>query len=93
VTQTFDLASTILPGILLGIPLGAFVIRRLDAETFRRICMSSDVWIVGFGLARVLAELKIATGISAYSPMLVAVLLDAWLLYAYFGRRKARLLI
>ena len=26
----------------------------VDAETFRRICMSFDAWVVGFGLSRVL---------------------------------------
>ncbi|MEK6603154.1 MAG: sulfite exporter TauE/SafE family protein, partial [Nitrospirota bacterium] len=40
---------TIIPGVLVGIPLGAYLIRRLDAETFRRICMSFDAWVVGFG--------------------------------------------
>ncbi len=39
--------------VIVGIPLGAFVIRRMDAETFRRICMSFDAWVVGFGLSRV----------------------------------------
>src|SRR6267378_7660590 len=42
--------------VIVGIPLGAYFIRRLDAETFRRICMSFDAWIVGFGLSRVLIE-------------------------------------
>lgn len=89
VTDSLALASTIVPAVLVGIPLGAFVIRRLDAETFRRVCMSFDVWVVGFGLSRVLVDLKLAQGGFAYGPMALAVLLDAWLLYAFFKGRRA----
>ena len=48
-----------MPSVLIGIPLGAYVIRRMDAETFRRVCMSFDVWVVGFGLSRALMGLKL----------------------------------
>jgi hypothetical protein len=74
--------------VLIGIPLGAYVIRRLDAETFRRVCMSFDVWVVGFGLARVLLELKLAQGAAAYGPMVAAGLLDIYLLYIFFRNRS-----
>jgi uncharacterized protein len=83
--QSFGIVSTILPGVLIGIPLGAFLIRRLDPETFRRVCMSFDVWIVGFGLSRVLIDLKLAQGAAGYSVMLAAILTDAYLLYVFFS--------
>jgi uncharacterized membrane protein YfcA len=86
VADSLAIAGTIVPAVLLGIPLGAIAIRRLDAETFRRICMSFDVWVVGFGLSRVLLELKLADGAFAYGPMVVAGLLDAWLLYLFFSK-------
>jgi uncharacterized protein len=89
VNESFELSALILPGVLIGIPLGAFAIRRLDAEVFRRVCMSFDVWIVGFGLSRVLAELKLAQGPVSYGPMVVAALLDVWLLYVFFRSRLA----
>src|SRR3954463_11507190 len=38
--QALEITSMVVPGVLLGIPLGAYAIRRLDPETFRRICMS-----------------------------------------------------
>ena len=85
--QSFGLASTLLPCVLVGVPLGAWLIRRLDAETFRRICMSFDVWIVGFGLSRVVAELHLGQGPSAYAPMVAAIALDAYLLLAFFRSR------
>jgi len=84
--QALELAPYIVPSVVIGIPLGAWVIRRLDAETFRRVCMSFDVWVVGFGLSRVLLELKLASGTAAYLPMAAAILLDACLLYFYFAK-------
>lgn len=84
--QSLGLVQSILLGVLIGIPLGAFAIRRLDPETFRRICMSFDVWIVGFGLSKVLIDLKLAQGAGAYSFMLAAVLIDACLLYLFFAK-------
>jgi uncharacterized protein len=88
VTQSFSILWTILPGVILGIPLGAYVIRRMDAETFRRICMSFDVWVVGFGLSRVLIELKVAQPPLAYAAMAAAVLLDLYLLYVFFRNKQ-----
>ncbi len=80
----------IVPSVILGIPLGAWAIRRLDAEAFRRVCMSFDVWVVGFGLSRVLIDLKLAHGALAYGPMAAAIVLDAWLLYVFFSARSSR---
>src|SRR5260370_53270 len=59
--EALHVGSWIVPSVLAGIPLGALAIRRMDAETFRRICMSFDVWVVGFGLSRSLVALKLAT--------------------------------
>ncbi|TAL11088.1 MAG: sulfite exporter TauE/SafE family protein [Nitrospirae bacterium] len=79
---------TIIPGVLVGIPLGAYLIRRLDAETFRRICMSFDAWVVGFGLSRVLIDVQLMASPWAYSVMAVAIAVDGYLLYVFFTRRK-----
>ena len=88
--QSLEITWLIVPGVLLGIPLGAWAIRRLDAETFRRVCMSFDVWVVGFGLSRVLAELGLAHGALTYGPMIAAGVLDAWLLYLFFSNVHLR---
>ncbi len=76
------------PSVLIGIPLGAYVIRRLHAETFRRICMSFDAWVVGFGLSRVLIELNLVESPWAYSVMAATILIDAYLLYIFFTVSK-----
>jgi hypothetical protein len=84
VAESADLLWVIVPCVLVGIPFGAFVIRRLTSETFRRICMSFDAWVVGFGLSRVLIELRLAEGPWAYSVLAAAIVVDAYLLFLFF---------
>lgn len=86
--ESQNIFLTIIPGVLVGIPLGAYLIRRIDAETFRRVCMSFDAWVVGFGLSRVLIDLKLMGSPWAYSVMVLAILLDTYLLYVFFKMRK-----
>src|ERR1700758_4537858 len=78
------------PCVAVGVPLGAYVIRHLDAETFRRICMSFDAWVVGFGFSRVLIELNVMESPWAYVVLAVTILIDTYLLYIFFTRRAAR---
>jgi uncharacterized protein len=89
VAESQNLLSVITPCVVVGIPLGAYVIRQLDAETFRRICMSFDAWVVGFGLSRVLIELKLMESPWAYSAMVLAILVDTYLLYIFFTLQRA----
>src|SRR5262245_1970422 len=78
--QSRALVPFIVPSVILGIPLGTFLIRRMDPEVFRRICMSFDVWVVSFGLSRVIVDLKMMRAPSNYSVLLGAVNLGAdWL--------------
>jgi uncharacterized membrane protein YfcA len=85
------LVPLIVPSVLIGIPLGTVLIKRLDAETFRRICMSFDVWVVSFGLSRVIVDLKMMRSPSNYSVIVGAMILDAYLLYLFFTRRARRI--
>jgi uncharacterized membrane protein YfcA len=91
ITESTSLLVAIVPSVLVGIPLGAFAIRRLDAETFRRICMSFDAWVVGFGLSRVLIGLNLVPGPWAYGVMALTILIDTWLLFIFFRTRRSRL--
>ena len=75
----------IVPSILIGVPIGAFIIQRVAVETFRRICMSFDAWVVGFGLSRLLNELGLVAGPAAYTVLVVTALIDMWLLYRFFS--------
>lgn len=89
--EAIHVGSWIVPSVLIGIPLGAYAMRRLDAETFRRICMSFDVWVVGFGLSRALVGLKLVASPAAYGALAAAVLLDLFLLLAFFRSRRVAL--
>lgn len=86
---SMEIIPYIVPSVLLGIPLGSYLIRWMEPETFRRICMSFDVVIVGFGLSRVLVELRLAPPEAAYTILGAVVSLNAYLLYQFF-RAHAR---
>jgi len=77
--------AVLAPVAVVGIPLGAYAIRHLNAETFRRICMSFDAWVVGFGLSRVLIELGLVGSPWAYSVLAATILVDLYLLYVFFS--------
>jgi uncharacterized membrane protein YfcA len=89
IAESADLLLVFVPSVVLGVPLGAYLIRRLDAETFRRICMSFDAWVVGFGFSRVLIDLNLMESPWAYSVLAVTILIDAYLLYVFFTIQKA----
>jgi uncharacterized membrane protein YfcA len=81
---SIGILATIIPSIIVGIPIGSYIIRKIDPETFRRICMSFDAWFVSFGLSRVMIQLNILQSPIAYSIVAVAILIDGNLLYRYF---------
>ncbi len=88
--ENAELLPYIVPSVLIGIPLGTFLIGRIDPETFRRLCMSFDAVVVGFGMSRVLIELKLAASPEAYAVLAAAVAVDAVLLYRFFQARALR---
>src|SRR5215471_11715006 len=65
-TSSMALIPQIVPSLAIGVPLGAKLIRRLNAETFRRICMSFDAWVVAFGLAGLTRTLQLGGESAAY---------------------------
>ena len=82
--ESFGLIPYILPSILVGVPIGAFLIQRIRPETFRRVCMSFDAWVVGFGLSTLLQSLHIVESNLAYLVLFGVGILDTWLLYRFF---------
>jgi uncharacterized membrane protein YfcA len=87
-SQSVGLVPLILPGLLVGVPFGAWLIRRINAETFRRLCMSFDAWVVSFGLSTLVRALHIVEGPAAYTIMLVVVAIDGLLLYRFFSNGR-----
>lgn len=88
-TASLGLVPWIVPSVALGVPIGAQIIQRMRPETFRRICMSFDAWVVAFGLSKLLNDLKVVTGPQAYLLLLLVVVVDAWLLYRFFAVAEA----
>jgi uncharacterized protein len=74
--QSLTLIPYILPSIAVGVPIGAYIIRRIRPETFRRLCMSFDAWIVGFGIVQSNLAYLVLVGVGV---------LDTWLLYRFFS--------
>ena len=83
--QSNLLIPQILPSVLIGVPIGAALIRQMKVETFRRICMSFDAWIVGFGVSTVLRDTKLVDGSPAYLFLAGVIIIDAVLLYRFFS--------
>lgn len=84
---SMEIIPYIVPSVLLGIPLGSYLIRWMDPETFRRICMAFDALVVAFGLSRVLIELNLATVFTTYSILTIMMMLNAYLLFRFFRDR------
>jgi uncharacterized membrane protein YfcA len=86
---SFHLVPYIVPSVAVGLPLGAALIRRMNPETFRRICMSFDAWVVAFGLAQTLINLRLLASPAAYGVWALVALIDLGLLYWFFAARRA----
>lgn len=86
--ESLTLVPQILPSIALGVPIGAFVIQHVRPETFRRVCMSFDAWVVSFGTSILLRDLHLVAGGAAFTVLAVVVLVDAWLLYRFFSEAR-----
>jgi uncharacterized membrane protein YfcA len=88
--KSVALIPGILPSVLIGVPIGAWLIQHMRAETFRRLCMSFDAWVVAFGISTALRDVKLVEGPKAFLFLAGVVLIDAWLLYRFFSKPAAQ---
>ncbi len=79
----------LVPAVIIGLPLGSLLVRLVPTETFRRICMSFDAWIIGFGLARTTIDLGILSSRAAYSMWGAVIVFDLFLMYRFFFSAKS----
>ena len=84
---SISLFTIIAPPVLVGVPLGMILVRKVMVETFRRVCMSFDAWIVGYGLSRTLIPIFGVTEAIAYFSWAIVIALDVVLLYRFFRNR------
>ena len=85
-----SLLPYIVPSVIIGVPLGAMLIRRVREESFRRVCMSFDAAIVAFGASTLLRVLNVVDGSLAYLPFAAVLLFDAVVLYRFFRTPSSR---
>jgi uncharacterized membrane protein YfcA len=83
--ESFGLIPYILPSIAIGVPIGAVLIQKIRPETFRRVCMSFDAWIVAFGLSALVRDLALIEGGARWLILVGVGILDSWLLYRFFA--------
>jgi len=83
-SDSAGLLPYILPSLVVGIPLGVRIIRHVRPETFRRVCMSFDAWVVGYGISTLLRQLHLIETNAAFSVLAAVGLVDIWLLYRFF---------
>lgn len=84
VKDSVQLLWVMLPAVVLGLPLGAWLIRHVDHADFRRLAMCLDAAIVAFGLAMVLRALDVATGPVIWLPLALVLCFDAALLWRHY---------
>lgn len=85
--ESLALVPSILPGLVVGLPLGAWAIARVPADVFRRLCISLDAWLVGFSLSMLLRGLAGATAPAAYGLLAAVVVADGALLWRFVSGR------
>jgi uncharacterized membrane protein YfcA len=79
----------IVPGVLIGFPIGHALVTRVGIETFRRVCMSFDAYLVSFGLARTLHGEGVVP-LVAYGILVLTAVIDTRLLWTFFRAPTAQ---
>jgi uncharacterized membrane protein YfcA len=91
VSPAIALAGRLTPSLVLGLPIGMVLLRRLEPESFRRICMGVNAAFIAFGLARSTIEMDLLAPPVAYGAMVVVGAAESLLLVRYFVRRREAL--
>ncbi len=86
--QSLSIFKVISPPVLLGIPIGMFIVSKVAVETFRRVCMAFDAGIVGFGLSATLPTLFGINPLLGDLLFAAVLALDLGLLYRFFRGRS-----
>jgi uncharacterized membrane protein YfcA len=83
-TVNVRLFIAILPSVIIGVPVGAMLIRRVREESFRRACISLNAAIVAFGVSTLLRTLHVVDGGWAYLPFAAVLVFIAAVSYRFF---------
>ena len=67
--ESLGVIAIMLPGVAIGLPVGAWVVRRVREETFRRASLSFDALVIALGLSLSLRLLHVVDGAAAFIPL------------------------
>lgn len=88
--ESLRLSGQLAPAVLVGLPLGYALLRKLPAETFRRTCMAADALLVSFGLARSAVAQQIAPPALAWAGFAAVICIEtAFVAFYLRGRAGA----
>jgi uncharacterized membrane protein YfcA len=88
--ESLSLAKLIIPCVLIAMPLGSFLIGKLNAFSFRRICISIDSWLIAYGLFRVLWAANIAPPGVVFALPTSILLIDFITCIRFFRNEKSK---
>jgi uncharacterized membrane protein YfcA len=80
--ESLEIFKWIVPGVLVMMPLGSVLLGKLDPGVFRRICISVDAWLIGYGLLR-------ALGPGGWFAFAAIVMIDGFNLTRFLRARPA----
>jgi uncharacterized membrane protein YfcA len=87
-TPALGLAGTLLPSLVLGLPLGIVLLRKVEPEGFRRISMAASAAFISFGLARSLIEIQVVSAVVADAGTVLVILTEVLLVVRFFAARR-----
>jgi uncharacterized membrane protein YfcA len=88
--ESLRLSGQLAPAVLVGLPIGYALLRKLPVETFRRTCMAVDALLVGFGLARSVIAQGVASPALAWAGFAAVFCIEAVLVASWLrGRDRA----
>ncbi len=88
-TTTIPVFSVIAPPVLVGIPIGMFLVKRLSLETFTIVARNFDAIIVGYGLSRTIGPLFGISDLLAYMLWIAVIVIVLALLVRYLRNRRS----
>jgi uncharacterized protein len=79
-SQSVQLSGIMLPSIVVGLFIGHLLLRPLQSETFRRVCMGIDALLVSFGLSQTALGMHLLPGTIVYPVLALVMAFELWLL-------------
>jgi len=77
-------SALVAPIIVTSMVAGHYMAHMVPREDFRRLTMSFDAWVVGYGLSNAVTRTNLLVTPYNYIPLITIITIDSILLYKYF---------